>query len=477
MSGWQKQTYDLMAARCIRCTLSPTTMSKRERIREHISRFFKHEHLKQESDESPSSGISVNEALPNELLAAIFVFNAGRSLPAFKDVLAISHTCHLWRDIAIGCPELWRSYPFLHTIQDTEFSETLLKRCGDVTLDAGWDRVDNLGRSSSYHAYHLLDMEQQNIHRLRSYCVLFSPKLLELMQRDGTGISLAPSMQELVLDSGDLFKYHPTGYMVVDATTPTLSILRLRSVWFDLATLRVDNLHTFDLALPSLAIPYTAQQWLSFIQGCPKLAHLSLNLYALPESDEHPSTLRPSLKHRFTLPFLSRLVLAAPLSFCCALLNRFDIPSLRALGLTWPDREIDGEIHRIVSRIMVHLMTGVAGKSSDNRMQVSVSDGAGKLYIGFTPGNVDLPPLEDWSEYAGEHFGTAHTHPRDHIQLRIKSGAWRLGKMLPYWTPVARLISTLYIDIPRTDTMDSPAVLDFFLSARQDAYILWDYLF
>ncbi|KAJ3523054.1 hypothetical protein NMY22_g11622 [Coprinellus aureogranulatus] len=133
----------------------------------------------------------------------------------------------------------------------------------------------------------------------------------------------------------------------------------------------------------------------------------------------------------------------------------------------------------MVPSIVGAAKSSTAGRtnSQGGRLQISLSDRANKLYIGFTPPNVDLLPPQEWSEYAGEHWGCATSHPNDYIQLRIRNSAWRLGKILPYWSSVARLVSTLHIDTSRNDIIRSSVVKDFFLNARADAYILWDYKF
>ncbi|KAJ3540890.1 hypothetical protein NMY22_g4115 [Coprinellus aureogranulatus] len=475
-------------------------MSKSEKLKEHISRIFKQDHSeedsaegcskvsindilpKEDSAEMPSNQVPINDVLPNELLAAIFVFNAERTLSAFKDILAISHTCSQWRETAIDCPELWRSYALMWTIRNKEFADVMLKRCGSLTLDAGWDRVVNPHRFSSSDYNRVVNRETDSIQRLRSYSIVLNSGFLELSEPRWGDVAPTQSIQELVFDSGDRFNYHYTPYTrIVDPDTASLRILRLRSVWIDFSTIRTENLHTFEIALPAHATPWDAQQWVQFIQECPKLTHLSLNLYALPYRDNRAV----SKNRRESLPLLSRLAVAAPLSFGCTILNRFDLPSLRALSLTWPEREIDGDIHGIVGRVMVPSIVKAAKSSSaggvdstGGRLQISVSDRANKLYIGFTPPNVDLSPPQDWSEYAGEHFGWASSHPNDFIQLRIKKGGWRLGKILPYWTSVARLASVLHTDASSNDAIHSSVVKDFFLIAREeDSYILWDYEF
>ncbi|KAJ3523051.1 hypothetical protein NMY22_g11621 [Coprinellus aureogranulatus] len=262
-------------------------MSKSEKLNERISRIFKQDHPKEELAEEPSNCISINDILPSELLAAIFVFNAERSISAFKDVLAISHTCSRWRDTAIGCPELWRSYALMWSIRSDEFATALLKRCGSLMLDAGWDRAANPHIFTSFDVFdRMVNCEIDNIQRLRSYSIVLSSGFLKLSHMRWKNIPRTQSIQELVLDSGDRFEFHRTTYnRIIDPTSPSLRILRLRSIFFDFSTIRTESLHTFDIALPSHAKPWDTQQWLSFINGCPKLAHLSLNLYALPDGN------------------------------------------------------------------------------------------------------------------------------------------------------------------------------------------------
>ena len=461
----------------------------RERLRDRVYRFFRYDDSV--DDLSPTEEVNnvpvftgpslINDTLPNELLGAIFMFGAERTLSAFKDVLSISHTCSRWREVALDCPGLWTNYPFLHTIQDAGVSRILLERCGALRLNVGWDRVDNLDRPSSHRNHELFDLEGENINRFRSYSILLSPAFIqkaEVAWPRWTHICPTESLEELVLDTGDLFRRYRFPWKMVGHNTPSLRILRLRSTWFDLSTISGSNLRTLDIALPSHAKPWSTKQWMSFLQGCRSLTHLSLNLYNVPDSDGVGVGLKPPAKES-TLPCLSVLILATPLSFCIAFFNMFSTPSIRALGITWPDRDTDGDIHRVVGNVMVPLMLRSAVR--DNRMQICASDVNGKVTIGFTPGNqlLDLSP-HDWGRYALEHFGSGRGGglPNDYFQLRIKRGAWRLGQLLPYWSQVARQISTLHVDASRDDSISSPPIREFLLPfARKDMYTIWEYKF
>lgn len=463
----------------------------RGRLRDRVHRFFRyyddpvdHSGPTEEVDNVSAPFTSpplINDALPNELLGTIFMVSAERTLSAFRDVLSISHTCSQWRQVALDCPGLWTNYPFLHTIQDAGVSRLLLERCGSLKLNVGWDRVDNLDRPSSHRNHELFDLEGESIGRFRSYSILLSPAFIqkaEVAWLPWTYECPTESLEELVLDTGDLFRRYKFPWKMVDHDIPSLRILRLRSTWFDLSTILSGNLHTLDIALPSHAKPWSTKQWMSFLQGCRNLTHLSLNLYNIPGSAGASVGLKPPSKES-TLPSLSVLTLATPISFCTAFFNMFGIPSIRALGITWPDRDVDGDIHRTVSNVMVPLMLRSAVR--DNRMQICPSDVNGKVTIGFTPGNrlLDLPH-HNWGRYALEHFGSGRggALPNDYFQLRMKRGAWRLGQLLPYWSQVARQISTLHVDASCDDPIYSPPIREFLLPfTRKDTYTIWDYKF
>ena len=92
----------------------------------------------------------LTDALVDDVLIETFAFLAQSSRQSFHDVLGVSHVCRHWRRLALSSPELWRRFAFVtrncddlsypsFTAQDESFMDTILGRCGELTLDVGCD--------------------------------------------------------------------------------------------------------------------------------------------------------------------------------------------------------------------------------------------------------------------------------------------------------------------------------------------------
>ncbi|KAF5314541.1 hypothetical protein D9611_007016 [Ephemerocybe angulata] len=449
------------------------------KLKSRFSHFFGRRSV---SPEAPLSRINVEkcaiEVLPNELLAAIFSFNARRTQSSFIDILSISHTCQRWRNAALACPELWRRYAFLHRTErgprTLEFTRTILERCGDLSLDIGWERLHRMYHLPSTTKYHPDTLEVEAMSRTRSFAARVSSKahamLTPLQLKQTPPIK---SLEELSLDSGDLFTFRNIAFAFLDEAP--LRSLQLRACWMDLSTIRTDNLQVFEIALPSFALPWGADEWMFLLACCPNLISLSMSLYAKPNASEvQKDSVKGPARGRdyITLPKLTELNLRVSHSLLHSIVSRASLPSLRTVSLEMPNsaflpsealhhcgKIIEGIINQLIIPAM-HGDPAVGGtpqtqgnRSKDTRMQISLSNSR-YLYLGFTPSGVAVQECTRSSDWDTEEddFRVRSSFPKaspnDWVQVTIKEGGSKLSELLAEWVPVAPYISTVHLEIP-----------------------------
>ncbi|KAF6745034.1 hypothetical protein DFP72DRAFT_59716 [Ephemerocybe angulata] len=447
------------------------------KLKSRFSHFFGRRSV---SPEPPPAHIDVGkcaiEVLPNELLAAIFSFNARRTQSSFIDILSISHTCQRWRNAALACPELWRRYAFLHRTErgprTLEFTRTILERCGDLSLDIGWERLHRMYHLPSTTKYHPDTLEVEAMSRTRSFSARISSKthemLAPLQQKQDPPTKC---LEELSLDSGDLFSFRNIASALL-AEAP-LKSLQLRSCWLDLSTIRTDHLQVFEIALPSFTLSWGADEWMFFLACCPNLISLSMSLNQPNSYDVQKDTVGKSPTRDVRLPKLTELNLRVSHSLLQRIVSRAVLPSLRTVALEVPNttflpsealhhcgKIIEGIINQLIIPVL-HKDPAAGGtprtqgnKTRDTRMQISISNSR-YVYLGFTPSGVavqtcsrssDLDSEED--EFRVRSSFPKSSPPNDWVQVAIKEGGSKLSELLAYWVPVASYISNVHVEVP-----------------------------
>ncbi|KAJ3540293.1 hypothetical protein NMY22_g4356 [Coprinellus aureogranulatus] len=117
-----------------------------------------------------------SDPLVDDILLEVFQYLAEKSRQSFANIVAVSHVSSRWRKLAIGCPELWRRFPFMIKVpnkeryhiqaHDHKYTPEILGRCGSLSLDVGWEAANprQKGRQAVLQGLALC-------HRLRSYQV------------------------------------------------------------------------------------------------------------------------------------------------------------------------------------------------------------------------------------------------------------------------------------------------------------------
>ncbi|RXW25632.1 hypothetical protein EST38_g207 [Candolleomyces aberdarensis] len=364
----------------------------KERLKAKLSRIFGIQGEPATTDSLPRPNSSKEpspiEVLPNELLTSIFLFNAERTPTSFSDVLTISHVCSYWRTIALDCPELWRQYAFLHNqygSRGEDFSNALLKRCGDLTLDVGWERISNKYIASVFKTkQHLtLELECDNIHRFRSYSALVTPYHVEKMTAFLKNAQPIQTIEELTLDTGDRFLRRDFPHEIFSKDIPFLRTVTLRSCWLDLSWMRMDNLQTLSVTVAPHALPWPANAWISFLKGCPSLTQFHLSMPAPFTADSESVLPDSDAPKDVVLPSLTRLELHTPFFRICHFLIRLSLPAVQEIHLSMDMYTSSSEgpgIQHIVKQLIIPSLS-----SDGNRLSVCMLGGTNLAAIGFSP--------------------------------------------------------------------------------------------
>ncbi|RXW25658.1 hypothetical protein EST38_g208 [Candolleomyces aberdarensis] len=444
--------------------ISRTTM--KESLKAELSRIFG---AQEPATKDPLPRTPIEE-LPNELLTSIFLFKAERTPTSFLDILSISHVCSRWRTIALDCPELWRQYAFLHNQygpRGEDFSDALLKRCGDLTLDVGWERVSNkyIASVSTAKQHLTLELEYDNIHRFRSYSAVVTAHHVEKMTGYLKNTPPIQTIEELTLEIGDRFWRRDFPHEIFSKEVPFLRKVTLRSCWLDLSSMRMDNLQTLSVTVAPRVLRWSANAWMSFLKGCPNLTQFHLDMPTpfttdsesfLPDSDAPKDVVLPSLTH---------LELHTPFFGIYHFLIRLSLPAVQKIHLSMDMYKSSSEetgIQDIVKQLIIPSLS-----SNGNRLSVRVLDGARLFVIGFSPLQ-DYTPGDD---HLSDFISLAVTAPEDRDR-RLAGATQYFPDIWTELTAVAPSITSLSASMCPEDS--GYREFEAFLSQAASLHTLFD---
>ncbi|KAF6759947.1 hypothetical protein DFP72DRAFT_884761 [Ephemerocybe angulata] len=403
------------------------------------------------------------DTLPNELLGAIFVLNAQRSLPAFHNILAISHTCSRWRSIALGCPELWKFYVFLHNKHGPrpyEMTATFLQRCGKLTLDVGWERLASSYQPIAVEVSSLAAVgEFRQIHRFRSYTVLFND--LYYAMASSAPVEPVDALEDITLTTMSAQRFQIFPSRILNSNLHTLKSVTLTHCWVDLNHLRLGNLRTLHICLPRVESElhrYGPVHYLELLKKC----SITLEEVHLEISPRVPYTMAESAvpkEETALLPKLTTLTLMLPTSVLHFLFARISAPLLRSIRFETSrvqeddDRLADTVISRLLTEYILPQKNPVG-----NRMCVVQSDSS--QVINFSP-------VPEYSSNETEDDSITVAFHHDHVDF---------SRTMSQWEPVAPFLTSLRANATNVVIVDlfSRIFTSLTYKGRDGTLVIWE---
>ncbi|KAJ7115909.1 hypothetical protein C8R44DRAFT_880314 [Mycena epipterygia] len=256
--------------------------------------------------------------LPNEILAEIFKLVCTTSNARSTILKSVSHVCHLWRHVALGCGELWThaDYQYDHP----EWVKAQLRRSANipVVVQAHFPMqssrgIQNLRLALKESAIHMLDIQAP-------------PKILdEVWQKlDASSIRTL----SLFIPYLDMPKSVPYPGPAFQLNAPQLKTLALSNFIVSWDGALFNNLTHLRLTLQSPAFAPSMNQILAMLASSPMLTELIL-LHAI----ENPSHLPSNSVAVVPLARVTTFLLHDDILNHIFLLRHIDIPAHCSLSL------------------------------------------------------------------------------------------------------------------------------------------------
>ena len=267
--------------------------------------------------------LSLISRLPTETLATIFIHCAHdyhcedsshftRTVP---DWVNVSYVCRHWRNVALNCPTLW-SYIFM---KSQRWTEELLARSKQASLKL---RVRGALYEKPLRRLHIVEQVINQAERIQELCLHLPPTdTHEVLSKLS---SRAPRLQTLkILVFGDACWQ---SFILFDGDTPALRTLELSDCSVPLHSLNLSGLTTLSLNRIPGRFQQSMPEFLATLSCMPGLSHLYLENDVLASDAGFLSSSAFNTSQKISLPYLSRLLVGAPISTVIALLSCVNIP-------------------------------------------------------------------------------------------------------------------------------------------------------
>ncbi|KAI0029165.1 hypothetical protein K488DRAFT_10507, partial [Vararia minispora EC-137] len=324
----------------------------------------------------PAPGLTPINALPNEVLADIFVLgadmqaeepidldpdarsDAGADEDAEVDFeVLVSHVCQRWRAVALGTPALWNCVSFSEG-PPFERSRTYIERSREapltITIDCTVQPRQTDGRVLPEDLPAIRDLILPHVGRWRSFeCAVSSYAVMHSTLLALSSAGPAPELDELMLyDHGEhddeYESFHPASLraplLPFGGIAPNLRHVVLWGVHLDWERAAfLTGLETLELAYHARDVRPSYAVFARMLSSSPALHRLSLQLSCpAGDADDWPVTPLP-------LPCVDQLQLAfLDPSTVLALLARLALPALRHLALEADPDDYSAVLHALV---------------------------------------------------------------------------------------------------------------------------------
>ena len=409
--------------------------------------------------------------LNDDVLSVVFKLISEKTRASFHDTLSISHVCRRWRNLAVEhCPELWRRYAFLTKKDGTiepGYPEQMLSRCGDLSLDVGWEWENIPYAGTDATASSAILAHTPHAFRLRSlHLVLPKERAPLLTSQEALNTWVIPHLEELAVRqrvTGDRIRSFYDGVYVQVPTLRKLSIFRC---WIQIDKMTIPNLQSFTGFFSSAGpmehgdgFPPTFHGWLKHLANWPLLSILRLQLLSptpdligwplqqgvLTRDLERDSLVTPT---QVSLQHLTELHLAIYYHDLEILLDNVDMAQIRrAVIHIYASRS--GRLHGLGTR--VHQLVSkhaLPSRSRGNRMAISVNLNGTVCGVAFSrKKEYQIPPVGASYPFLGS----------DDISISLHSlqidGVYEplrryLNPLLNGWVLAVRWITHLRVEVP-----------------------------
>ncbi|KAJ7823012.1 hypothetical protein B0H13DRAFT_2126038 [Mycena leptocephala] len=305
-----------------------------------VSRFETPRHRRRRLEASRLNALAPISSLPPEILSHIFLFCVS-SNPVVGTSglgwLAVTHVTHRWREVALGCPELWANIIFRRKLLSISLSRSKM-----VPLVM---RL-NLDNNKHFKPCHI----RENIARVGILDVRGSQNALETFFLDDVGNVPATRLRSLsvtntilndplwldamVFHGGDEGRNHLSRQLRLERCA-----LPWNSPWYSkLTELYLANLHT--VQGPAIAMLF------SVIIASPLLQHLTLI---------NTKTHVGRLERFFPIPLrdLRTIHLSEPISVCSQILINLTFPSITTIAVSCLPAPTDKDVW-LVQTLLCH---------------------------------------------------------------------------------------------------------------------------
>ena len=262
--------------------------------------------------------------LPSELLANIFIhcalnhhnyprYSSTKTVPSWVN---ISYVCRYWRSVALDCPTLWT----YHFVASLRWTEELLARSKQAPL-----RIRIVSKRRSWR-WGLIEKLIDHAERIQEFDIEFPKRCNNQILSQLS--SPAPRLQNLKISAHNTSSSRPL--VLFDGDTPALRTLELSGCPVLWSSFKPNALTTLCLYRVPEKTQQNTEEFLATLSHMQDLEHLYLD-NALARAPGFPSSAAGEMK--ISLPYLSRLLIAAPLSTVIALLSCINNPSKTQLRL------------------------------------------------------------------------------------------------------------------------------------------------
>ncbi|VDB84662.1 unnamed protein product [Peniophora sp. CBMAI 1063] len=275
----------------------------------------------------PTNG-TVGSRLPSHILAAIFEFVKQESFGEYEDMgdnnkecgqngewtvkvmgwVTFSHICHIWRQVALSTPGLWREIKFSHTGPKWAYEMVQRSKVAPLHVELGLGQNANPYWPSEEvlrFADHVMRSQPDRIRTLTIFGENTAPLAIQLFTHDPF-----PSMKFVHIENTSRLLLALSVNVLVNRVPKAAELCVIGVLFRGTPSAPLEHLTYFDLQVSDVVDPESVYDWnlLDILGGMPALQHLYI-------TDAYPPSSPPQER--------KPIVLAKPLETLTLTARRF----------------------------------------------------------------------------------------------------------------------------------------------------------